>query len=137
MICLLLLRSRNRKCHNQVFSPCLTNLTNLVFCRLAEVMPLQYVHTSSESEQDRLLNQFFTTSFRKGHVRIGPNKVLMPVYYVGYADRVENMEVRDSDVWVVTHPKAGRPLYGGLTMVLCSCRYLIPGRCPSSCIRTR
>lgn len=100
-------------------------------------MPPQYAHAGSDNEQDRLLNQFFTTPFRKGYVRVGPNKVLMPVYYLEFADRIEDMEVRDSDVWVVSHPKTGRPLDGGLTMVLCSYCYLIPGLYPSSCIQTR
>lgn len=75
--------------------------------RLVEAMPPQYVHAGSDSEQDRLLNQFFVTPFRKGYVRIGPNKVLMTVCYLEYADRIEDMEVRDSDVWVVSHPKTG------------------------------
>jgi hypothetical protein len=100
-------------------------------------MPLQYVPTGSDSGQDRLLNQFFMPPFRKGYVRVGPNKVVMPVYYIEYADRIEDMEVRDSDVWVVSHPKTGRPLYGCRTMVLYSYNYLIPGLCPSSCIQTR
>jgi hypothetical protein len=107
-----------------------------MFCRLAEAMPLQYVPTGSDSELDRLLNQFFMPPFRKGYVRIGPNEVLMPVRYVEYADRIEDMEVRDSDVWVVSHPKTGRLLYGCRTMVLCSYHYLIPGPCLSSCIQT-
>jgi len=104
---------------------------------LAEAMSPQYVHTGSESEQDRLLNQFFMPSFRKGYVRVGPNKVLMPVRYLEYADRIEDMEVRDSDVWVVSHPKTGRPLNESLMIVLCSSHYLLPGRFPLSCIQTR
>jgi hypothetical protein len=88
-------------------------------------MAPQYAHTGSDSEQDRLLNQFFMPSFRKGYVRVGPNKVLMPVGYLEFADRIEDMEVRDSDVWVVSHPKTGRPFHGGLT-ILCACLYLIP-----------
>jgi hypothetical protein len=70
-------------------------------------MSPQYVHTGSDSEHDRLLNQFFMPPFRKGYVRVGPNKVLMPVNYLEFADRIDDMEVRDSDVWVVSHPKAG------------------------------
>ncbi|XP_021926131.1 sulfotransferase family cytosolic 1B member 1-like isoform X2 [Zootermopsis nevadensis] len=70
-------------------------------------MSPQYVHADTDSEQDRLLNEFFKPSFRRGYVRVGPNKVLMPVYYLKFADRIENMEVRDSDVWVVSHPKTG------------------------------
>jgi hypothetical protein len=79
-------------------------------------MPPQYIHTDSDSEQDRLLNQFFMPPFRKGYVRVGPNKVVMPVHYLEFADRIEDMEVRNSDVWVVSHPKTGRPLYRVLTM---------------------
>lgn len=74
-------------------------------------MSPQYVHADTDSEQDRLLNEFFKPSFRKGYVRVGPNKVLMPVYYLKFADRIENMEVRDSDVWVVSHPKTGSRLF--------------------------
>jgi hypothetical protein len=70
----------------------------------------QYVLADTDTEQDRLLNELFMPSFRKGYVRVGVNKVVMPVYYLQFADRIENMEVRDSDVWVVSHPKTGRLL---------------------------
>jgi hypothetical protein len=68
----------------------------------------QFIPVESNSELDRLLNEQFMPPFRKGYVRVGPNKVLLPLYYLDYAERIEGMEVRDSDVWVVSHPKAGR-----------------------------
>jgi hypothetical protein len=70
----------------------------------------QFIPADSNSEQDRLLNELFMPPFRKGYVRAGPNKVLMPLYYLDFAERIEGMEVRESDVWVVSHPKAGRPI---------------------------
>ncbi|KAJ9600879.1 hypothetical protein L9F63_000991 [Diploptera punctata] len=45
--------------------------------------------------------------FRKGYVRLGPNKVVMPLYYLEFAERIEDMKVRDSDIWVISHPKTG------------------------------
>jgi hypothetical protein len=73
-------------------------------------MAPQFIPADSNDEQDRLLNKLFMPPFRKGYVRVGPNKVLLPLYYLDYAERIEDMEVRDSDVWVVSHPKAGRLL---------------------------
>ena len=71
-------------------------------------MPPHFVRADSNTEQDRLLNELFMPGFRKGYIRLGPNKVVMPVYYLKFADRIENMEVRDSDTWVISHPKTGR-----------------------------
>ena len=71
-------------------------------------MPPNFVRVTADTEQDRLLNEFFMPGFRKGYVRLGPNKVVMPIYYLKFSDRIENMEVRDSDVWVVSHPKTGK-----------------------------
>jgi hypothetical protein len=73
-------------------------------------MAPQFIPADSNSEQDHLLNELFMPPFRKGYVRVGPNKVLLPLYYLDYAERIEDMEVRDSDVWVVSHPKTGRLL---------------------------
>lgn len=60
-----------------------------------------------ETEIDKKLYKYITNQYRKGYVEIGEKKIVMPQYYAQIADDIENFEVRDSDVWIVTHPKTG------------------------------
>ncbi|PSN58315.1 hypothetical protein C0J52_00108 [Blattella germanica] len=85
---------------------------------IAEMPPHEFIHADTDTEQDKLLNEYFMPGFRKGYVRMGPNKVVMPIYYLEFVDRIENMEVRDSDVWVVSHPKTGTTWTQEMTWVI-------------------
>lgn len=59
------------------------------------------------TEIDRLLYEKFTNQFRKGYVEVGEEKICMPVAYKEIADEIENFEVRDSDIFIASHPKTG------------------------------
>lgn len=61
-------------------------------------------------EPDQPLNKILlknVTKYNDGFIEIGEEKILMPLRYLDIADEVENFQVRDSDVFVVTHPRTG------------------------------
>ncbi|KAK7868457.1 hypothetical protein R5R35_011206 [Gryllus longicercus] len=71
-------------------------------------VPLEYsVVDPSQGELDALIWRYFMPSFRKGYVRVGPHRALLPLYYLEHARAYHDMAVRDQDVYVVSHPKAG------------------------------
>ncbi|KAK4878040.1 hypothetical protein RN001_010546 [Aquatica leii] len=61
----------------------------------------------SNNEIDRLLNDRFLSKVRKGFVEVGEDNVCVPLYYEKYQEKIKKFEVRDSDVYVVAHPKTG------------------------------
>ncbi|KAF5286678.1 hypothetical protein FQA39_LY16161 [Lamprigera yunnana] len=61
----------------------------------------------SGNEIDSLLNKHFLTKIRSGFVEVGENKFCLPVSYEKFRDDLENFEVRDSDVYLIAHPKTG------------------------------
>ncbi|GLG94265.1 Protein of unknown function [Gryllus bimaculatus] len=71
-------------------------------------VPLEYsVVDPSQGELDALICRYFMPGFRKGYVRVGPHRALLPLYYLEHARAYHDMAVRDQDVYVVSHPKAG------------------------------
>lgn len=65
------------------------------------------VEIKPNNPTDRLLYATFTCEFIKGYVEIGGEKICMPLAYKAIADEIENFEVRDTDIFVASHPKAG------------------------------
>ncbi|KAF5282443.1 hypothetical protein FQA39_LY17558 [Lamprigera yunnana] len=59
------------------------------------------------NEIDSLLNKHFLTKIRSGFVEVGENKYCLPVSYEKFRDDLQNFEVRDSDVYLIAHPKTG------------------------------
>ncbi|KAF5280174.1 hypothetical protein FQR65_LT15037 [Abscondita terminalis] len=60
-----------------------------------------------KNDIDRLLNEKFVCEVRSGFVEVGVDNFCVPVYYEKYKERIDDFEVRDSDVYVVAHPKTG------------------------------
>ncbi|XP_044742946.1 luciferin sulfotransferase-like [Chrysoperla carnea] len=58
-------------------------------------------------KSDENLLKYFINDFRKGYVEVTNKKFVLPQYYMEFMDEIENFEVYDTDVFVVTHPKTG------------------------------
>ncbi|XP_015594906.1 amine sulfotransferase [Cephus cinctus] len=58
-----------------------------------------------EVDLDQILRENFTNAFRTGYITV--DGVCLPEYYKKFADAIEDMEVRDDDVWVCSFPKTG------------------------------
>ncbi|KAK5638114.1 hypothetical protein RI129_012409 [Pyrocoelia pectoralis] len=56
---------------------------------------------------DRLLNETLVTEVRKGFVEVGSDNVCLPIYYEKYEKFLNKFEVRDSDIYLLAHPKTG------------------------------
>lgn len=67
-------------------------------------MPSQITPTE-DTYLDCLLKEKFTSEFRTGYITV--DGVCLPEYYAKFADAIENLEVRDDDVWVCSFPKTG------------------------------
>lgn len=61
---------------------------------------------SVDEDLNRILREKFTSEFRTGYVTV--NGVCLPEYYLEFADSIDNLEVRDDDVWVCSFPKTGK-----------------------------
>ncbi|XP_044739336.1 luciferin sulfotransferase-like [Chrysoperla carnea] len=58
-------------------------------------------------KSDENLLKYFTSDFRKGYIEVTNKKFVLPQYYLEFMDKIENFEVYDTDVFVVSHPKTG------------------------------
>lgn len=56
---------------------------------------------------DRLLNEKFKSEVRSGFVEVGKDNFCVPIYYEKFEKIINQFEVRDSDVYVLAHPKTG------------------------------
>ncbi|XP_067007720.2 luciferin sulfotransferase [Anabrus simplex] len=75
---------------------------------MAADAPFNFVPVeASLGKCDNLLLQYFLNQFRKGYIRAGPHKVVLPVYHLNFAKALDDMEIRNEDVFVVSHPKTG------------------------------
>ncbi|XP_044739943.1 luciferin sulfotransferase-like [Chrysoperla carnea] len=61
--------------------------------------------TNLKSDEDLL--KYFTSDFRKGYIEVTNKKFVLPQYYLEFMEKIENFEVYDTDVYVVSHPKTG------------------------------
>lgn len=57
------------------------------------------------TDVDRLLRETFTNEFRTGYMTL--EGFCLPAYYENFANSIENLEVRDDDIWVCSFPKSG------------------------------
>lgn len=60
---------------------------------------------ASKNELDQLLHKTFTNEIRKGYITV--EGVCMPETYQRFAQAIENLEVKEDDVWVCSFPKTG------------------------------
>lgn len=70
-------------------------------------MGQQFQTIKPDNDIDRLLLEF-TNILRKGYVEIGDDKTIMPSAYISIAKDIENFDVRDSDIFVISHMKSGK-----------------------------
>ncbi|XP_044742435.1 luciferin sulfotransferase-like [Chrysoperla carnea] len=61
----------------------------------------------SNNAIDKNLYKYFINDFRKGYIEATDQKYVLPQYYVEFIEKIDNFEVYDTDVFVVTHPKTG------------------------------
>lgn len=54
---------------------------------------------------DEYLQKHFTSCFREGYGQF--NGCLLPIAYKNMEQEIDDWEVREQDVWIVTFPKAG------------------------------
>lgn len=69
-------------------------------------MAADITYTSVDNEVSDILNTCFVTSFRNGYVKA--NDVVLPVYFKKFGQRIQDMQVRDDDIWVCSYPKTGK-----------------------------
>lgn len=59
---------------------------------------------------DKKLYDLCVFEYRTGFVEVGDEKICLPLKYKEIADKIENFQVRDTDVFIVSHPKAGEEI---------------------------
>lgn len=59
-----------------------------------------------EGKSGQILKEKFTSIFRTGYVTA--KNTTMPEYFKKFGDRILNMNVYDSDIWVCSFPKTGK-----------------------------
>lgn len=47
------------------------------------------------------------TKYNNGFIEIGEERIVMPIKYLDLADGVENFHVRETDIFVASHPRTG------------------------------
>jgi (2Fe-2S) ferredoxin len=62
-------------------------------------------YTRLEGQDARKLKKMF--NMENCFVEVNPGHMLLPSKYEELADRIRTMEVRPSDVWVVSYPRTG------------------------------
>lgn len=66
-------------------------------------------YSSVDNEVSDILNKCFVTSFRNGYIKA--NDVVLPVYFKKFGQRIQDMDIRDDDIWVCSYPKTGFSLF--------------------------
>jgi estrone sulfotransferase len=59
-----------------------------------------------DGELGDILSKKFTNAFRSGYVKI--HECILPGNYKKFAQKIEELQVRDDDLWVVSFPKTGK-----------------------------
>lgn len=62
-----------------------------------------------EGECGELLKKYFLSDFRFGYKKY--RGVTLPTRHEVFAKEVEELTVRNDDVWVVSYPKTGKIIY--------------------------
>lgn len=62
-------------------------------------------YTDLDDEVSNILSKYFVTSFRDGYVKA--NGVVLPTHFKKFGQRIQDMEIRDDDLWVCSYPKTG------------------------------
>jgi len=72
-----------------------------------------------DGEVKEILDKYFSGHFRPEGYRKYRN-VTLPACHSRFAERIENFEVRDDDVYVMSYPKTGKLLSISFSIILCS-----------------
>lgn len=73
--------------------------------------PHTIVKIKPDNEIDKLLYDKFTYPLRDEWIEVGEGRTLLPEQYVlRLMDEIENFDVRDDDIFVVSYPRSGKLL---------------------------
>lgn len=59
-------------------------------------------------ELGKIVVDHLVSKLRSGFILVGNERTFLVNNYLKYADRIDDFDVRDSDVFVITHPKSGK-----------------------------
>ena len=66
-------------------------------------------YSDVDGELGDILQKRFISAFRTGYIK--SRGYVLPEYYKKFGHRVENLQVRNDDVWIVSFPKTGEYSY--------------------------
>lgn len=81
-----------------------------------EIVPVE------DDELGKLLHKTFALPIRKRYIKV--DGVVLPEHFKYFAERIENFNIRDDDVWVCSFPKTGKKWYQLLIASLSNGRIL-------------
>lgn len=61
-----------------------------------------------DDEVGRIIQEEMLSKFCTKYMMVGKDCSVVPSYYIQYAEEIKDFEVYDDDVWVISHPKAGK-----------------------------
>lgn len=59
------------------------------------------------TEQNEIFNILYMSNLHTGCIEFG-DKIVMPAKYKNIMYEIENFEVRDTDIWIISYPKTGK-----------------------------
>ncbi|XP_044731509.1 luciferin sulfotransferase-like [Chrysoperla carnea] len=62
---------------------------------------------NSNDPIDKKLYKYLINDFRKGYIEVTDKKYVFTQYYTEFIEKIENFEVYDTDIFVMSHPKTG------------------------------
>nr|CAD7448559.1 unnamed protein product [Timema bartmani]CAD7457250.1 unnamed protein product [Timema tahoe] len=62
-------------------------------------------YSTLDGDLGQVLEKSFTPDFRNGYVSV--KDIVMPKYFTKFGDKIQNLEIYNDDVWVVSFPKTG------------------------------
>ncbi|KAF2892848.1 hypothetical protein ILUMI_13327 [Ignelater luminosus] len=62
---------------------------------------------ATDDEIGRIIQEGILDDFCPRLVLLGEERTCMPEYFLNYAERIKNFEVKNDDVWVASYPKTG------------------------------
>jgi hypothetical protein len=66
-------------------------------------------YTTVEDLLGQKLDKMFGVKY--SFLRVKPGNCLLPPQYVFIGQKIRDLEVRDSDVWLVSYPRTGKDIY--------------------------
>lgn len=62
---------------------------------------------TDEGEIGRIIHEKILNDLSPSFVLLGEDRTCMPEYFLNYAERIRDFEIKDDDVWVASYPKTG------------------------------